>query len=140
MTLPFEMYRLEEKTDWFVVLAEELQSTATRTSQDLPAPKARGMLLLVTVANEAGTCSFTPSLQLKNPAGTVLTIWTAAAAITANGSYLYVLSPDVLTGMNGASITATALVGIPRNWNLVLTYSGTPATDKMDTYAWAQYF
>jgi len=122
---------------WLELLAPELLSTATRTSKDFAKPAgARGALLFIKTANEAGTASFTPSLKTKDPDGTALTLWTAGTAITANGSYLYVLSPDLLTGMNGASVTATALVALPDNFNLVLTYSGTPATDKIDTKAY----
>ena len=132
--------RLYNKSGWQEVLAEESLSTATRTSEDFPAHEGRSMLLWVKTANEAGTASFTPSLQIKDPAGTALTVWTAASAITANGSFLYVLSPDALTGMNGASVTETALVGVPMFHNIVLTYSGTPANDKIDTQAWALYF
>jgi len=132
--------RLYEKSGWVEALAAESLSTATRTSGDLISNKGRGMLLWVKTANEAGTASFTPSLQVKDPEGTALTVWTAAAAITANGSFLYVLSPDTLTGMGGASVTETALVSIPFFHNLVLTYSGTPANDKIDTEAWVLYF
>lgn len=130
--------RLRQKHNWIEVLAEELLSTATRTSEDFTMPKSSGLILWVKTDNEAGTCSFTPSLQMKDPEGTAITLWTAASAITADGSYLYVLSPNTATGMGGAGVTETALVEVPNSWNIVMTYSGTPASDKSDTQVWAQ--
>jgi len=132
--------RIYNKSGWVSILASESLSTATRTSNDLIATLSRGALLWVKTANLTGTPTFTPSLQIDDPDGTALTVWTAATAISANGSYLYILSPDVLTGMGGASVTETALVAIPYFHNIVLTYAGTPATDKVDTEAWILYF
>lgn len=119
-----------QKTDWFIVLPAALQSTATRTSGNFNNLNASGMILTVVVGNEAGACSYTPSVATLDAFGGVITLWTAAAPITANGTYTYALSGTTFTN---ASFTQIAQLLLPRVWYVVLTYAGTPANDKMDT-------
>lgn len=125
-----------QKTSWFEVLPAQLLSTATRTSGTFDNPYGQGMVLTVVVANEAGSCSFTPKLQSSDAYGGVITWWTAATAITANGTYNYLIYPVTFLG---TGFTETYAFSVPREWSLVLTYAGTPASDKMDTKASACY-
>jgi hypothetical protein len=119
-----------ENTDWFAVLPAELQSTATRTSGTFINKNKTGLLLTVTVANEAGACQFTPKICTLNAFGGVITLWTAAASISANGTAIYSITPYAFTN---SSFTEVATLVLPRSWYVVLTYAGTPANDKMDT-------
>lgn len=124
-----------ENSDAFVALAAELQSTATRTSGKFRNNKARGVLIIVTTANEAATCSFTPKILGYDAAGTSFVLATFTA-ITTNATTILIYYPAVLTGFSGTE----AKVGqLPRNWSLELTYAGTPANDKMDTKADVMY-
>lgn len=125
-----------QKTDWFEVLPAELLSTATRTSQEFNNPYGMGMLLTVVVANEAGTCSFTPKLVTFDAYGTAIAWWTAATAITANGTYHYLVYPVSITN---AAFTEVVTCPVPASFHVVLTYAGTPASDKMDTKVSACY-
>ena len=120
------------KTDWFEILPAQLQSTATRTSQMQRNMNLDGILLSVVTANEAATASFTPSIKTLDAFGTVITLWTAAAAITTDTTSVYSISPNAFTN---TSFTQVANLVLPRIWYLVLTYAGTPATDKIDTKA-----
>jgi hypothetical protein len=127
-----------EKTEWFEVLPAQLLSTATRTSQEFTM-KARGqqagMAIVVVTANEAGTASFTPELATV-VAGADVKFWTAAAAITTDTTSKYLIYPGAGTNALYTEIKSTP---IPRTWKLILTYAGTPATDKIDTKVYACY-
>ncbi len=116
--------------DQLEVLEEESDSAATRTSVAI-SRQQRGMIMTVKTANEAGAASMTPSLQMKTQAGDWVTFWTAAAAITANGTFTYFFYP----GTAVVSYTEYVDTVIPHTWRLVLTYAGTPATDTIDTEA-----
>lgn len=123
-----------ENSDAFSILANELQSTATRTSKKFNNPRCNGVILIVTTANEAGTASFTPSIVGYDASGTAYTVATFTA-ITANGTNVLCLYPAVLTGFSNEAKAAP----LPREWAVVLTYAGTPATDKIDTKVDAVY-
>jgi len=125
-----------KKTDWFPVLLPELQTSATRTSGVFNNLYALGMMITIVVENETGTFSVTPSLQTTDAYGDPITWWTASAPIDADGTYQYLVhnSPET-----NAAFTETVQFAIPRDWKLVLTYSGTPASDMADTKAAARY-
>lgn len=124
-----------ENSSPFIVLAQELLSTATRTSSKFGNNKGRGILFIITTANEAGTASFTPAILTYDAAGNAVTLATFTA-ITANATTILCYYPAVLTGFSGTE----AKVGqLPREWALKLTYAGTPASDKIDTLVHAAY-
>jgi hypothetical protein len=110
------------------VLAAEVDTEATRTSRQITSLTHRGLILLVDVSNELGAPTYTPSLQAKRGA-TWATIWTAAAAISADGLYTYLLYP----GTAGANYTEYVDMVLPQTYRVVLTYAGTPSTDNADT-------
>lgn len=125
-----------KKTDWFPVMPYENHTAATRSSGLFTNPYALGLMLTIVIDNSEGTISFTPSLQTPDAYGGNITWWTAATPLTAMGTYHYLIhnSPET-----NAAFTETKQFAIPRNWELVLTYSGTPATDMADTDAAARY-
>lgn len=116
--------------DQLEVLEAESDSDVTRTSVAI-SRQQRGMILTIVAANEAGAVSFNPSLQMKTQAGDWVTFWTAAAPITANGTTTYFFYP----GTAVVSYTEYVDTVIPHTWRLVLTYTGTPGTDTIDTEA-----
>lgn len=108
----------------------ELLSTATRTSQDIAVKNAKILVIVFKTANKASSPTFTISVQGKTASGAYYTIWTAAAAIAANGTAVYVLTPYVApTG----TLTESKIMPIPSIIRILATYAGTPASDKMDT-------
>ena len=124
-----------ENSDTFSVLATELLSTASRTSGKFDNPRCRGIIFIVTTANEVGAASFTPKINFYDAAGNAIVL-ASFSAITANGTNILCYYPQVLTGYSGSE----AKVGqLPRTWSLTLTYAGTPANDKIDTAVDALY-
>lgn len=123
-----------ENSDAFAVLANELVSSATRTSLKFSNHGCSGVILVVTTANEAGSASFAPSIIGYDAAGAAFTVATFTA-ITANGTNVLCLYPEVLTGFSNEAKAAP----LPREWAVKLTYVGTPATDKIDTKVDALY-
>lgn len=113
------------------LLAAESDSAASRTSS-ARATQHKGMLLTVTLANEAGTTTMTPILQMKDKLGNWTTIWTAAAALAAAGTAHYLIYPG--TWVVGPYTEYVDIV-LPHTWRVGLTYAGTPATDTIDSLA-----
>lgn len=71
-----------QKTDWFtILLATSISADARIRGQ---ARNNNGMILSINVAN-ASTLSVNPRLETVDDAGNVIIIWSATAAITANG-------------------------------------------------------
>lgn len=91
--------------------------TATTNSTDQSNTNWRGFLLTVDVSS-AGTGSITPSIQVKDSiSSNYKTIWTAATPLTANGTYVYALSPGAASA---ASYTEIAQLLIGRTWRLAM--------------------
>jgi len=125
-----------QKTGWFEVLPAELLTTADRTSGQFNNPYGMGLILTIVTANEAGAFSATPKLQTVDAYGTAITWWTAAAPITANGTFHYLIYPVT---MSNTAFTETVAFPVPGSWRLFLDYGATPASDKADTKASAAY-
>lgn len=88
--------------------------TTTTDSPDQTNYNWRGLILNVNVTS-AGTGSITPSIQVKDSiSNTYKTIWTAAAALTANGNYVYALYP----GAGAASFTEAVSILLSRTWRV----------------------
>jgi len=106
------------------VAARTLLSSSARTtttnSSDQTNYNWHGLLLVVDVTS-AGTGSITPSIQVKDSiSGNYKTVWTAAAALTANGTYVYALTspkPDA------ASYTEVVGLLVGRTWRLAMTHN-----------------
>jgi hypothetical protein len=113
-------------------LATQAATAATRQSADLTNYNGRGILLHVKIANYAGAATFTPQIQWKDSDGNYVTIWTAAAALSANGDFTYLLYPGAVAG-TGSALTAISGIALPRTFRLNLNYTGNGTTDKADT-------
>lgn len=101
-----------------VTLLASAARTVTTNSSDQTNYNWRGLLLFVDVSN-AGTGSITPSLQIKDSiSGVYKTIWTAAAALIANGTTVYAFYPSALAA-GIATEVINAIIG--RTWRLVVT-------------------
>jgi hypothetical protein len=116
-----------------VVLPTELGSFATRTSGEFDFRKVQSMILTIVLANKAGTVTFTPAIQRKLANGTWVTWWTAAAALSANGTVGYMFG----RGGGGTITGATEKIEspIPSYCRFVLTVSGAGDGNEFDTYA-----
>ena len=119
------------------LLAAELLSTASRISTARTTPDHKGMLITVVLANEAGTVTMTPYLQSKDAAGNWHTIWTAAAALAADGTTYFLIYPGTRVVED---YTEYVDIEIPETWRVGLTYAGTPATDKIDSLVMADLY
>lgn len=117
-------------------LASAASTVATRTGADQTTSNAnwsgKGLLLHVAISAYAGAATFTPSLQWKTAAGTYLTVWTAAAALSGNGDYSYRLYPSAL---DLGGVTEEKQIPLPKDWRVLLTYSGNGTTDAATTLA-----
>jgi hypothetical protein len=114
--------RLYNGTNWdrernvaALTLLSSSARTTTTNSSDQTNYNWHGLLLTVDVSS-AGTGSITPSIQTKDSiSGNYKTIWTAATALTANGTYVYALYPSSL---GAASYTEVAQILVGRTWRL----------------------
>ena len=64
-------------------------------------------------------------------------IWTAAAAVAADGTTNYLIYPGTRVVED---YTEYVDIEIPETWRVSITYAGTPATDKMDTLVTADLY
>lgn len=102
-----------------VLLASSARTTNTN-STDQTNFNHRGLLLMIDVSN-AGTGSITPAIQVKDSiSGNYKTIWTAAAPLTANGTYVYAFYPGEL---NTLLYTEALNAIISRTWRLAITHN-----------------
>lgn len=99
-----------------VTLLASASRTVTTNSADQTNYNHRGLILTVDVS-VIGTGSITPSIQVKDSiSGNYKTIWTAAAALTGNGTAVYALYP----GAAAASFTEAVALVVGRTWRLAL--------------------
>lgn len=114
-------YDKSRNNNSLTLLASAARTTNTNSSDQINY-NWRGFLLIVDVSS-AGTGSITPSIQVKDSiSGNYKTIWTAAAALTANGTAVYAFYP----GANAiGTLTYTELVQafVGRTWRLVMTHN-----------------
>lgn len=94
--------------------------TTTQTGADRTSYQCAGLQLFVSIT-VAGTGSITPSLQQKDSvSGDYKTIWTAAAALVANGDALYNFYPGAATL---GSFTESLQMKIGRTYRWVITHN-----------------
>lgn len=117
-----------ERNNFELTLLASAARTTTTASADQINYNGRSLLVLVNVSN-AGTGSILLSLHTKDPiSGSYFTFWTAAAALTANGTYAYYFA-DGATGGNFTEIRALGLaartfrVNVTHNNANSITYS-----------------
>lgn len=115
-------------------LASEANTTATRNSSDITNHNGSTLRLVVVTANKAGTtATYTPSIQWKYDGTNYVTIWTAASALTNNGSALYDFGPGVADVGGGVEAVEMTL---PRTFRVVLTVATADGSNNMDTAAY----
>lgn len=123
-----EQIRNGNKSDWFTVLPLNSLLNVDTTSGFITHPNPDiGLVLKVVVANEAGSFSATINLVTKDNAGNTV-VWYTSAAITANGTTLFYIKPD--GGTN--SLFTIVPFSLPKEFAILVDYTGTPASDKAD--------
>lgn len=127
-----------QKSELFTIFAPAVGSFATRTSTLFQNQYNHGIIIIVKLANKLGTVSFTPQVQIFDEAGTAIVWWTAAAALSANGTATYVLFPGGMAG-KGAGVTEASDVVMPREWKLALNYTGAGDGNEFDTEVYGMY-
>lgn len=124
-----------ENSDAFPVLAAQTGTSADRASSKFANRKCRGIIFIITIANKAGSFSVVPTIRGYDSAGTAFNL-AAFTALTTDGVKVLCYYPGVLTGFSGTE----AKVGqLPREWDLNMDYTGTPASDHADTKVDAIY-
>lgn len=115
------------------VLAAELGSFASRTSEKVRLRGAKAVVITVVLANKAGTVSFTPKVRRYLADGTTaVDLWTAAAALSANGTVMYALG-ELPAGTLTAGYTEGKAAFLPELIDVVLTVSGAGDGNEFDT-------
>lgn len=127
-----------ENSELFTLIPLAAARDSDINSGKLANQSARGVVIVVKAANEAGVAGFTPVVRIFDEDGNAIVFW-SGAAITANGTFTYVLYPGGMAGA-GAGVTAQASIVLPRVWDFLLDYTtGVPGTDKFDLEAYAMY-
>jgi len=95
--------------------------TATANSADLTNHNGDFLTIFVDVTVDPATASITPSVQVKDSiSGSYHTVWTAAAAFAAVGTFVYQLGPGLLAGAPGGYTDAENVV-VRRTFRVVMT-------------------
>ena len=108
------------------ILATEVDTIATRTSERIITPEGKGLILAVAVANLVTTPTYRPRIQILAANGTWVDYWTSAADITANGNYIYLLYPSLTMASDALE---EVNVPLPFAWRVIVTYGGTGDAD-----------
>jgi hypothetical protein len=116
-----------------VILAAQAGSFADRTSEDINTGFACGLILVVVLANKAGTVGITPTIQGKLGNGTYYTFHTFTE-LTANGTKVYQISP--FTTISADGLTESCIGLLPETIRVVLDVTtGAGDGNEFDTYA-----
>lgn len=111
-----------QNSDVFTVTPLVTTSDAINTNYDgniQDNPGASGVLVIVKLGTEVGTCALTPNLITYTSSGGVILLDTPAA-LTAAGTYTYIWYPGGAAGLDGAGVTAALAGPLPRKWNIRL--------------------
>ncbi len=97
--------------------------TANTTSADNTCHNSERLLLFVNVAALTSTPTISPTLQIKHSiSSNYLTVWTAASAIAASGTYAYYFADGAAS--NGGAFTQVLSFGLPaRTWRVNMNHS-----------------
>lgn len=107
-----------------ITLLPQAIRTVEANSGDQLNSSGRGLILFVRVYSITNTPSVTPRLQIRDSiSGVYFTIWTAAAAVTAAGSYAYLFD---LGGVGfGGNYTEAVNLRLGRVWRLIVQHANT---------------
>lgn len=113
--------RLRSNLDTITVLSSAARTT-TQTQADQINYNHRGIMVVVNVT-VIGTGSITPEIDAKDPvSATYFSLLTASTAITANGTYVYMVYPGATqTAGTNNNVTQDASFALPRTWRVKLT-------------------
>ena len=112
------------------VLANDLTTTATRTSADFSNFNGRTLMVSLVTANLVGsTATYTLSLEWKFDGTNYTAIWTAAAAVTTATNAVYVFGTGAADAQNIESVEMI----IPRTFRYVLTVATADGSNSLDT-------
>lgn len=122
------------------VLPTEENTVATRTSDTLRYKHARALLITVVLSNKAGTtATYTPRVRYAQADGTLVTLWTAASALTNNGTTTYLLG--LHQGGTVTGITEAKACPIPGTFVIDIVVGGTAdGSNNCDTQAEVEIF
>lgn len=115
-TLGIGQNQYMDKTKWFRILPATSLSADTRKLQNNIS--GFGMILLIKVAS-ASSLSFTPKIEVTDIDGNIHVLWTATAALTADGTAVYFFYPG---GVSGATATEKVDLALPLEWTLFLDF------------------
>lgn len=134
----------QENGQLFQVIASttlDIASGGNRDGEIFTNEGGNGMILIVKLSAEAGTAGVTPQIYIRDEDQNVLVI-RSEAALTANGTYVYVYAPAATTGAggwNGAGVNACADIIVPREWGLRLNKSTGDTDQTFTAEAYAMY-
>lgn len=110
---------MDTQTSQTTPLAAEDSSIATRNSSDIRFERLVIAILTLTLSAKAGaTATYTLKVQGKKLDGTYYDLWTAAAAVSNNGTYVYALSP--FAAFNVGGVVESKLAALPKSARVVL--------------------
>lgn len=101
----------------FTLLASA-ERTVETTSADQVTPYSSGVAIFLNVSSVTATPGLTLNVEMKDSvSGNYKIIWTAGAAVTTTGQYVYILHPAAKDG----NATEVDGIPIPKTWRLKVT-------------------
>jgi len=79
--------------------------------------------LVMTLANKLGLANVTPVVQGKKATGEYYDLWVASAAVAANGTTIYQITP--LAAVTATQVTESKVLILPDVFRVVLRFGGT---------------
>ena len=114
-----DTFDMSVNNEELIILASAAR-TATLQSADQVNYNGSGLIVIVDFETEVDTVSITPYLQIKDSiSGNYFTIWTAAAAIEAVGTFAYLFAPGGAAG----SFTEAVNLRLARTWRFGMTHA-----------------
>ena len=133
-----QWYRMQGSS-WAVLLAGQGNTVATRQSSAVTLRQVRGLIIYAYIASIAGVPTFTPKLVAYDPNAGRDDYWVAAAALSANGTYMYVIYPGASKPAGApAGLVEAVSLPLPPRFELHLVYAGDGVNDKATTGVWYQ--
>lgn len=120
----YSQARLGEKSQWNTIIASQAMAADVRSDIE-NGPFALGLMIEIIISS-AAALSFTPKLETVDDSGNAIVIWSAAAAIIADGTTTFVFFPGGAVDLDG--ITEDADTPLPRQWRLFLDHTAGTAT------------
>lgn len=120
------------------LLVLEATSQADRNSEAYDNLSAEGLLIRVELSATAGTVAYTPKLQRRGADGTWEDVWSATAALAADGVAWYWISPEAEAA--DGEITEAVQIPIPEAWRFTLVATTADGSNNASTEAEADVY